>query len=250
MFWHMRLAAISDIHGNSAALDAVLEDIGTEAVDQIVNLGDCFSGPLDASGTAERLAAVDLVTVRGNHDRLLVDQPKSEMGLWEAWIIDELPETTLEWCRGLPLTYQQDGVFLCHATPGADDENWLDYRGPGARLIARDLSEVEKRAGDVDADVMLCGHTHMPRSVRLPDGRRIVNVGSVGCPAYLDTRMQPNFIQQTGAPDARYAILTKRQDDWIVNLRSVPYDTRDMIRIAEEKDAPNWARALDTAWFV
>ncbi|MEM7720433.1 MAG: metallophosphoesterase family protein, partial [Pseudomonadota bacterium] len=198
----MRLAAISDIHGNSAALDAVLEDIANEGVDQIVNLGDCFSGPLDAAGTAERLAALDLVTVGGNHDRLLIDRPKSAMGNWEAWVIDDLPEATLTWCRTLPLSHQQDGVFLCHATPTADDQNWLDYRGPGNRIMARDLVEVEKRAGNILADIMLCGHTHTPRSVRLPDGRRIVNVGSVGCPAYLDTRIQPNFIQQTGAPDA------------------------------------------------
>ncbi|MEO0917506.1 MAG: metallophosphoesterase family protein [Pseudomonadota bacterium] len=246
----MRVAAISDIHGNTAALDAVLEDISAEGVDQIVNLGDCFSGPMDAAGTAERLAQLDLMTVQGNHDRFLVDRPKSEMGQWEAWVIDDLPPATLAWCRTLPLTLQNDGVFLCHATPGADDENWLDYRGPDSRLIARDLSDVEKRAGDVAAEILLCGHTHMPRSVRLPDGRRIVNVGSVGCPAYLDTRMEPNFIQQTGAPDARYAILTKRRGDWIVNLRSVPYDASDMIRLAEEKGALSWAQALRTAWFA
>ncbi|MEM7718891.1 MAG: metallophosphoesterase family protein, partial [Pseudomonadota bacterium] len=165
-------------------------------------------------------------------------------------VIDDLPEATLTWCRTLPLSHQQDGVFLCHATPTADDEDWLDYRATGNRTMARDLVEVEKRAGNILADIMLCGHTHTPRSVRLPDGRRIVNVGSVGCPAYLDTRIQPNFIQQTGAPDARYAILTERQGDWIVSLRSVPYDPREMIRLAEEKDAPNWATALRTAWFA
>ncbi len=246
----MRLAVLGDIHGNSAALAAVLDDIDRRGVDRIVNLGDCFSGPLDARGTARMLLERDLPTVRGNHDRLLVDRPKSEMGAWEAWIIDELPEATLDWCRALPLTIELGGVLFCHATPAADDENWLDRRGPDARLIPRELPEVQKRAAGVTQALTFCGHTHQPRSLRLPDGRRIVNPGSVGCPAYLDTRMEPNFIQQTGSPDARYAIAEAQDGDWAVALMSVPYDATDMIRQARDRGAESWAEALDRGWFV
>lgn len=246
----MRLAVLGDIHGNTAALEAVLADIDRRGVDRIVNLGDCFSGPLDARGTAEILASRDLPTVRGNHDRLLLDRPKSEMGAWESWIVDELPAATLDWCRALPLTLELEGVLLCHATPAADDENWLDHRGPDARLRPRDLAEVERRASGISQRLILCGHTHQPRSVRLPDGRRIVNPGSVGCPAYLDTRMEPNFIQQTGSPDARYAIAERCGDDWSVALISVPYDATEMIRLARERGAESWAQALGTAWFA
>lgn len=246
----MRLAAISDIHGNSAALEAVLVDTKRRDVDMTVNLGDCFSGPLDAVGTAEMLAPLNLPTVLGNHDRLLFDQPKQEMGNWEAWVIDALSKETLDWCRALPLTREIEDVLLCHATPASDHENWLDKRGKADRIIARDLPEVEDRANGVIQRMTLCGHTHTPRSVRLPDGRRIVNTGSVGCPAYLDTRMTPNFVHQTGSPDARYALVEKTDDDWSVALISVPYDATEMIRLAEEKGASGWVKALQTGWWA
>ncbi|MEM6388105.1 MAG: metallophosphoesterase family protein [Pseudomonadota bacterium] len=246
----MKIAVLSDIHGNSAALRAVLQDIDTQGVDLVVNLGDCFSGPLDAEGTAELLHARPMPTVRGNHDRLLIDRPKEEMGPWEAWVIDALPEAALDWCRSLPLTLEIDDILFCHATPHADDENWLDHRGPQDRLIARDLADVVQHAEGITHSLTFCGHTHCPRSVRLPDGRRIVNPGSVGCPAYFDTRMSPPFVMQTGAPDARYVLVEKFDSDWSVNLRTVPYDASAMVRLALAKGADNWARALLEGWFA
>ncbi len=246
----MRLAAISDIHGNSDALDAVLADIRRRGIETVVNLGDSFSGPLDPAGTAERLETLDLPTVRGNHDRLLVDRPVEDMGAWEQWAIGDLSQATLEWIRSLPLTLTIEDVFLCHATPQRDDENWLNHRGADHRISARELTAIEPLAAGISASMILCGHTHTPRSVRLPDGRRIVNPGSVGCPAYRDTRMEPNFIHQEGAPDARYAIVERIDDDWIVDLVSVPYDASRMIEHARARGAATWAQALETGWFV
>ena len=72
-----RLAVISDIHGNIRALEAVLADIETRGADAIVNLGDCVTGPLWPRETLDLLKSLSLITVRGNHDRLLGD------GRWE-----------------------------------------------------------------------------------------------------------------------------------------------------------------------
>jgi predicted phosphodiesterase len=63
----VKLAAISDIHGNLAALDAVLAHIARRGVGKIVNLGDILSGPLQPSETADRLMALALPTISGNH---------------------------------------------------------------------------------------------------------------------------------------------------------------------------------------
>ena len=63
----MRLAVISDVHGNLRALEAVLADIGTRGVDLTVNLGDCVTSPLWPKETFEALQVLALPTVRGNH---------------------------------------------------------------------------------------------------------------------------------------------------------------------------------------
>ncbi len=246
----MRLAVISDIHGNIAALNAVLDDIARRDVGDIVNLGDCLAGPLDACATADRLIALEIPTVRGNHDRQLYDRPRAEMRTWENFIIDDLSERHIEWLRSFPMTRTIGDVLFCHATPSSDEENWLDHRGPGQRLIARDLPGVIERLGDTTASVICCGHTHTPRVVRLAGGPMIVNPGAVGIPAYLDDRTDPAFIHQTGAPDARYAILEATAAGWQTNLIAVPYDASDMIKLARAKDADSWVQALAAGWIA
>ena len=246
----MRIAVISDIHGNIDALDAVFDDIARQGVDATANLGDSLSGPFDAHATAERLMARDDLTISGNHDRALWDRPRDEMGQWEDWVADDLTPGQIDWLRALPKTAEMGGVFFCHATPDSDEENWLDYRSPLQRLVARDLSGVLSRMSDISATVLCCGHTHAPRIVRLPTGQLIVNPGSVGCPAYFDTRFEPHFIQETGAPDARYAILEERNGVWSAALRAVPYDSRRMARMARDRGAESWAQAVETGWIT
>ncbi len=246
----MRLAVISDVHGNIASLEAVLNDIERQNVDQTVNLGDCLSGPFDAFATADLLMSLDLPTVRGNHDRQLYDRPREKMGQWESWIIDDLSAAHLDWVQSFPLVLEIGNVLLCHATPNSDYENWLDYRGDHNRLVPRDLGAVELRAAGVPQNLILCGHTHTPRTVRLTDGRKIVNPGAVGCPAYLDTRCEPAFIHQTGSPDARYAVVESCGEDWRVELISVPYDASQMSELARKNGAESWARAIQTGWIA
>ncbi len=246
----MKLAVISDIHGNIAALDAVLEDIDRRGVTDIVNLGDCLSGPMDAPATADRLMPLNIPTVRGNHDRQLFDRPAAKMGLWEQWVIDDLSSDHIAWVSSFLPSILLGDVLFCHATPASDQENWLDHRGPDQRLIARDLPDVTERLGKSTASVICCGHTHNPRVVRLPGGPMIVNPGAVGVPAYLDDRTDPPFIHQTGSPDARYAILEETASGWQTGLITVPYDATRMAELARAKGAESWARALEIGWIA
>jgi len=85
----MKIAVISDIHGNVAALDAVLADIASRQVDQIVNLGDICSGGLFPRETADRLMILGLPTIRGNHERQLSDQPRERMGFSDRHAFDQ-----------------------------------------------------------------------------------------------------------------------------------------------------------------
>ena len=94
---------------------------------------------------------------------------------------------------------------------------------------------------------MLCAHTHLPRRVDLPDGRVIVNPGSVGCPAYEDADPVPHVVQ-TGTPLAGYAVIERRGEAWATSFRQVPYDPSRMAGIARAAGREGWARAVSTGW--
>ncbi|MES2453306.1 MAG: metallophosphoesterase family protein [Pseudomonadota bacterium] len=241
----MRIAVISDIHGNIAALDAVLADIATRDVDLIVNLGDICSGSLFPSETADRLMPLALPTIRGNHERQLVTLPRERMGQSDLYAAERLRPDQLAWLGGLPTSLRiADDVLLVHGTPDSDLTYFLEtVTEDGLREAT--LPEVEQRAGDTDAAAILCGHTHLPRSVRLTDGRLIVNPGSVGLPAYDDDRPFPHVVE-SGSPHARYAVITGAEGRWSAELIMVDYDWQGAAQDAEAHGRPDWAQALRT----
>ncbi|NNF73252.1 MAG: metallophosphoesterase family protein [Rhodobacteraceae bacterium] len=245
----MTVAVIADIHGNSAALDAVLADIARRKIGTVLNLGDSLSGPLDPAGTADRLIAEGIASIAGNHDRALIDRPAVEYGLWEQWTGPLLSAAYFDWLRGLAATMRVGEMFLCHGTPQSDDENWL-HLAAGDRLRPATHAEAAGPARGLDSPVILSAHTHMPRVVRLRGGPLLVNPGSVGCPAYRDGRVAPPFIAETGSPDARYAVLEQGRAGWQAALVSVPYDASAMIAAAAARGAEDWVVALETGWMA
>ncbi|MBV7408952.1 MULTISPECIES: metallophosphoesterase [Roseobacteraceae] len=245
----MKFAVLADIHGNSFALDAVLHDMDVLGVTEAVNLGDLFSGPIDAAGTADLLMERSFPSVRGNHDRYLLEQERADMGPTDQVAFDQLSAEALDWLGALPTSRTVFGdVFLCHGTPMSDTTYWLERVEADGTVRAASLEEVAAEAGDVDASLILCGHTHTPRCVRLPDGRAIVNPGSVGCPAYDDDAPVYHVVQ-TGTPNASYAIVEREGREWAVTFRSVPYDFQRASACAVRYGRANWARALATGWF-
>jgi diadenosine tetraphosphatase ApaH/serine/threonine PP2A family protein phosphatase len=243
----MRFAALADIHGNHSALKAVLDDVAAAGISDVVNLGDCFSGPLEAGATGDLLLLLDpegTGTVRGNHDRYLLEIPLPKMGQSDAHAHGQLSQRHLDWLSRLPasLVYR-DEVYLCHATPAADDVYWLEEVLPDGHVHLKPLADMEAMAQGVPQPLILCGHSHLPRLVQLSDGRLIVNPGSVGCPAYEDD--QPVFHKiETGHPMASYAILEKADRGWSVQFRNVPYNHMAMSRLAASRSRPDWALAL------
>ena len=81
----MRIAFVSDIHGNLPALQAVVAHIARRGVDRVINLGDSLSGPLLPQETAQFLMAQDWLHIGGNHERQLLDRPIGRMGASDAW---------------------------------------------------------------------------------------------------------------------------------------------------------------------
>jgi putative phosphoesterase len=244
----MKIAVIADIHGNDLALEAVLADIAALGIDDVVNLGDHLSGPMNAARTADILIARNFPSIRGNHDRWLVTLQPAEMGRSDREAHAELQPHHLDWLRALPATLiHRQELFLCHATPQDDLTYWLeDLTADGVVHISA-RQRIEGFAEGIDFPVILCGHTHIPRAVRLADGRLLVNPGSVGCPGYDDDEPVYHKVE-TGSPDAAYAILEKVNGRWNVTFRRVAYDHMAMSNLARERGRNEWANALATGW--
>jgi diadenosine tetraphosphatase ApaH/serine/threonine PP2A family protein phosphatase len=246
----MRFAAIADVHGNYLALEAVIADIRAQGIGEIVNLGDMASGPLDARRTMDALMALDAVHVLGNHDRYLIDRAPEKMSSWDRPAHAQLDNIHFDWLRAVPPTrVYRDLVFLCHATPTRDEIYWLEIVDPDGSVRMASLDAIEKAAEAITQPLILCGHTHVARAVRLRDGRLIVNPGSVGLPGYRDTHPFPHVIE-AGTPDARYAILERADGSWRVTFRHVPYDHEAMAALARQNGQPQLASALATGWII
>ena len=239
----MRIAAVSDIHGNLGALDAVLEDIERRGADLIVNLGDIVSGPLSPRETAERLMALDLPTIMGNHERQLLDPDRAAMGASDRYAAESLLQPQRDWIGALPATLSiTNEVFLCHATPRSDVACFLEDIRDG-ELVPAALADIGERTRPCTAELIFCGHTHIPRVFRLSGGQIIVNPGSVGIQAYEGHHPVPHTLE-LGSPHARYAIAERGRRGWAVEQIAIPYDWEAAATLALRHGSPGWCRAL------
>jgi predicted phosphodiesterase len=239
----MRLALVSDIHGNLPALEAVVADIRRRGADQVVCLGDNVSGPLLPKETAQFLIASEWVVLAGNHERQVLSFRTGEGGPSDEYAYSQLGEVEFAWLRSLkPHLALSPEVFLCHGTPRSDCEHFLESIH-GSSLCAASESEVADRLGEVKAAVVACGHSHVPRSMRNASGQIIVNPGSVGLQAYIDDHPRPYSVQ-SGTPDAHYAIVEKRANLWTCGHFAVPYDALSMAKLARLRNRPEWEQAL------
>jgi len=245
----MRIAVVADIHGNVRALRAVMDDLKQVAPDRVINLGDTVSGPLEAAETADVLISLAWTTIRGNHDRWLLELPREKMGRSDAAAFAELKNHHHAWLSTLEETATIEDIFLCHGTPGSDTTYLLETVQPDGHVRLATQAEVGKRLGSEHAPIVLCGHTHVPRIVHLADGRTVINPGSVGLQAFSD--LEPfNHSTETGAPHARYAVLdrAKAAEPWRVSFRVVAYDWDGAAASAMKKGREDWARWLRTGY--
>lgn len=241
----MRIALVSDIHGNLPALEAVLDDTRRRGVTRIVNLGDSLSGPLLPLETARFLMKQDWVQLAGNHERQLLELPEKGGGESDTFAHAQLTPEVFEWMHSLTHARElDDEVFLCHGTPRSDVEGFLDsVEGDHTRPATAD--EIADRCSLRAPRVIACGHTHIARTVQSATGQLFVNAGSVGLQAYDDDH--PHYYRvENGDAYARYATIEKRGGAWHAQIHPVPYDHESMARLAERNGRRGWAHALRT----
>ncbi|WP_457321074.1 metallophosphoesterase family protein [Roseateles sp. P5_E11] len=243
----MRIALVSDIHGNLPALEAVAADIRRRGADQVLCLGDNLSGPLMPRETAQFLMASGWPILAGNHERQILEWQPDAGGASDGYALSTLGTPELDWLRSLqPMWQWAPDIFLCHGTPRSDCEHFLETPRGGVLGLAT-AAEIAERLGDQRSALIACGHSHLPRFLRVVSNQVLVNPGSVGLQAYVDDEPE-RYVVERGTPDATYAIVEKLDGAWHCAQHSVPYDHGAMAALAARNDRPDWAQALQTGY--
>jgi putative phosphoesterase len=226
----LRVALISDIHGNLAALDAVLRELERERFDELVCLGDVAVGPQGAA-CLERLEVLGCPAVRGNWDDWFLDGiPELEGVLGEklgetgAWWAAQLADEDRDRLRSYRPTYQVGSLLCFHGSPRSN-EDWVVAETPD--------DELEKMLGGARDSVLAGGHTHLPLVRRFRDSL-LINPGSVGLP--FRQGLGPIRIGRW----AEYAIVDVDGEDRVtVELRRTGYDVEAYLELARASGMPH-----------
>lgn len=237
----MRLAVLSDIHGNLLALEAVLADLRRVGYDAIVNCGDCVTSPLWPAETLALLETLSIPTVRGNHDRWVAERPYAAMTRTMAFTHDALSPAQRASLGALPPRLAPvEGVVAVHGTPSSDTEYLLEEEVEGRLRLVR-ASQLEERLGATRPGLVLCGHSHLQHVARA-GGTLVLNPGSVGCPRSADNADPPS--NEAASPHARYALATLGPHGWGIELRVLAYDFAAVAARARANGREDWARAF------
>ena len=234
----MRYGILSDIHGNLEALDAVLEALADEDIDQYLCLGDVVGYGASPNECLDRVTALTAEVIAGNHDHAAIgrlDITSFNHFAAEAalWTMRQLTPAGRRCLGELPYTRRIDDLYAVHASPAApEDWNYL-----------LSLPQVDEGFGALPGGVTICvlGHTHTPgifelgpaqdRCRQVPDQehelalgcRYIVNVGSVGQPRDRD-------------PRSAYCVYDDEKRS--VEIKRVPYDLESAQRKIRDAGLP------------
>ena len=195
----MRIAVLSDIHGNLEALEAVLAEVDRLGIERLYSLGDIVGyGPSPAACVeiVRRRAAVSLT---GNHDAAVVGRTPldefNEFARWAVnWTMSHLDPGQAEYLRSLPYAHRTPDLVLVHASP-IEPERWHYIHG---------MADIEEHFAAFAERLCFVGHSHRPgvfairgdhgaarrgeREALRPGLRYLVNAGSVGQPRDRDPR--------------------------------------------------------------
>jgi predicted phosphodiesterase len=216
----MRIAVVSDIHGNLLALDAVMTDLEKQGVDEVWCGGDIgWAGPW-ASECIGRVREQGWATVRGNTDVWItgdpqtIDDPRQRTELEETARAHGISEENAAWLVGLPLGYSPAGsILLVHGTPESP------FVAPMPDAPSAEFAPYEGKAA-----LVVYGHVHKAFVRRLKDGTLVANAGSVGLPMDDET--------------ACYLLIDRDGPEFTLRHRRVAFDRRAGLAQARQMGGP------------
>lgn len=217
-----RIAALSDVHGNAVALEAVLADVAKAKPDAVLIAGDLvLNGPEPALviDVLRSLADDGALIVSGNTDIAVADFDFAAAFPWMTdgvpdaivdaaeWAHEALGQERIDWIRRLPSErrWRADDdtlVLVCHASPGSQTAGFDQDLDPSVTI---------ERVARTDARVIVCGHTHQPE-VRDLGWKMIVNDGSAG---YVFD----------GDPTASWALIDIADGNVTAEIKRTAFDT-------------------------
>ncbi len=222
-----------DIHGNLPALQAVLKDIDTRGLSPLYCLGDLVGYGTFPNEVISIIRERNIPTLMGNYDQGVGNSSDDCGCAYTSKEAEALGKRSIAWTNQnttdenklylrqlvdqIPLHLGGLRVRLVHGSPRKINEYLYENR-PDATM--------ERLLDIADADVLVCGHTHIPYHRILPSGRHVVNAGSVGKP-------------KDGNPDACYAVLEQRDNNLNVIFQRVPYEIECAALAIEATDMPN-----------
>jgi predicted phosphodiesterase len=242
----MKLALISDIHGNLFAFDAILEDIHQREIEQILCLGDVVTGGPQPREVLIRLQEIGCPIVMGNTDALALDphlhKHSSQYGQYlqdvEYWATQQLTDQDKAFIRTFQPTIEW---------PLNDQAILLAYHGSPRSFSERILPETsleqldELFAGYPTAQILAGGHIHQQFFLRYRD-KLVLNPGSVGLP--LDRLLARSESGARNPPWGEYAIITIEGNHFSVELLRVPFDIESFLAFLSQRGMPH------TEWLV
>jgi predicted phosphodiesterase len=228
----VRLALLSDQHGNDVAFRAVVEDLERLEVEEVVCLGDTAQGGLQPAETLDRLRDLGCATVLGNADAFLLQVPEDspepiddrQLQVRE-WTLSQLDESHLAQIRSFePVVRRQAAgadLLFFHGSPRSYDD---------VLLPESDAAALEP-FGDHGAALLAGGHTHLQWTRRIDDAL-YVNPGSIGIS--YDRHSEPLVVR----PLAEWALVTIEDGAVAVEFRQVPYPVEDVVAAAARSGRP------------
>ncbi|HKY54636.1 MAG TPA: metallophosphoesterase family protein [Anaerolineales bacterium] len=236
----MRIAVVSDMHGNNLAFETVLADIKQKGADQIICLGDAIQGGPQPAEVVQNLRALSCPVVMGNADAWLLSGEETgdegipperliKMGEIRLWSLSQFTEEDKAFIAGFQPTVMinlEDGLdLLCfHGSPVSFDDIILPH-------ASKDV--FEKYLGGYSNYILTGGHTHA-QQIRRNGELFFFNPGSVG---FAYSHYQPDG-QFHADPWAEYAILTVEDSQTSLEFRRIPFDVEELIQIYRESGRP------------